>query len=222
MDKDEAADILGVDVDADDKQIKERFRVMVKKNHPDQGGSPGVFKQIQTAKETLLTEELEVRESSTKSRQDARERESNQRDSGNGERGQSSTRSAKQGGQWTTSSSSTSTAQQSTPESTKDSSDIDTKYGLLKSKISPPWQDMLLFSLCGVSLGFLGVTFAIIFLILSAISYSHFNVFIGDLPGGQIYLWTILHFPHSLALLIISRIVLGYIDIYINPDDTVF
>jgi DnaJ-class molecular chaperone with C-terminal Zn finger domain len=69
VNKEEAAEILGVNVGADEEEIEERFRVMVKKNHPDQGGSPSVFKRIQSARETLLTEE---REENTRSTADSR------------------------------------------------------------------------------------------------------------------------------------------------------
>lgn len=42
-------DVLGVDRDADDDEVKEAYREKAKKHHPDQGGDEEKFKEIQAA-----------------------------------------------------------------------------------------------------------------------------------------------------------------------------
>lgn len=54
MDEQEARDILGVDISASKKEINRSFKELTKNVHPDQGGSSGLFKKLQRAKQTLL------------------------------------------------------------------------------------------------------------------------------------------------------------------------
>ncbi len=49
-----AREILGVDVDADDKEIREAHRRLMLANHPDHGGSSWLATQINLAKDVLL------------------------------------------------------------------------------------------------------------------------------------------------------------------------
>jgi hypothetical protein len=81
MERDKAADILGVDEDASDETIDERYQDLVKKNHPDNGGSAGIFKQIQTAYETLSKEDAsDGGTSASENRSHQRDEPSNSRD----------------------------------------------------------------------------------------------------------------------------------------------
>ncbi|MCW2410828.1 MULTISPECIES: molecular chaperone DnaJ [unclassified Sphingobium] len=50
----EAADLLGVPIDASREEIIAAHRKLITKNHPDAGGSPGLAARINAARETLL------------------------------------------------------------------------------------------------------------------------------------------------------------------------
>ena len=50
----EAAEILGVAIDADSETIKAAHRTLMAKNHPDKGGSPWFARQLNQARDTLL------------------------------------------------------------------------------------------------------------------------------------------------------------------------
>jgi len=50
-------DLLGVSKDASDSEIKKAFRKAAMKNHPDKGGDPDKFKEINTAYEVLSNSE---------------------------------------------------------------------------------------------------------------------------------------------------------------------
>jgi len=50
-----AAELLDVSLDADDGEIEEAFRDTVVKAHPDQGGTPELFRAVKEAKELLDT-----------------------------------------------------------------------------------------------------------------------------------------------------------------------
>ena len=67
MDRREAALILGVRENASKERIMERYRQLMKVNHPDLGGSPYVSTKINEAKEllskTARSEEAEKRRS---------------------------------------------------------------------------------------------------------------------------------------------------------------
>ena len=41
--------ILGLDEDVTDQEIKQRYRYLIKKHHPDRGGDPKRFKKIKKA-----------------------------------------------------------------------------------------------------------------------------------------------------------------------------
>lgn len=45
--------ILGVDRNADTKEVKKAYRRLASKHHPDKGGDENKFKEIQAAYETL-------------------------------------------------------------------------------------------------------------------------------------------------------------------------
>jgi DnaJ family protein A protein 2 len=51
-------DILGVKSDADASTLKKAYRELVKKHHPDKGGDPEKFKEIDAAYKVLSNEEL--------------------------------------------------------------------------------------------------------------------------------------------------------------------
>ena len=54
MSRQQAADILGVDVNADAKAIRLAHKKLIQKMHPDRGGSDALAKQINLAKDLLL------------------------------------------------------------------------------------------------------------------------------------------------------------------------
>jgi hypothetical protein len=47
-------DILGIDEDADETEIKQAFRRMALLTHPDKGGDPEEFKKVREAYESLI------------------------------------------------------------------------------------------------------------------------------------------------------------------------
>jgi hypothetical protein len=56
MSRAEAAEILGVAVDADAATIKAAHHRLMAANHPDKGGSPWVARQINMARDTLMND----------------------------------------------------------------------------------------------------------------------------------------------------------------------
>lgn len=54
MTKKEAYEILGLDENASEKEILQRYYELLKKNHPDHGGSDWFTARLNKAKETLL------------------------------------------------------------------------------------------------------------------------------------------------------------------------
>lgn len=54
MDKDEALEILGLDRKATKDEIIKRYNKLIKKNHPDLGGSEWITKRINKARDILL------------------------------------------------------------------------------------------------------------------------------------------------------------------------
>jgi hypothetical protein len=54
MGRQEAADILGVDINASDEDIKIAHKKLIQKMHPDRGGSDALAKQINLAKDLML------------------------------------------------------------------------------------------------------------------------------------------------------------------------
>lgn len=55
MSKQHAAEILGVEVDASPEQVKLAHKRLIQKLHPDRGGSDALAKQINKAKDVLLS-----------------------------------------------------------------------------------------------------------------------------------------------------------------------
>ena len=54
MDREEALEILGLDRKATKEEIVERYNKLIKKNHPDLGGSEWITKRINKARDILL------------------------------------------------------------------------------------------------------------------------------------------------------------------------
>lgn len=54
MDEKEARRVLGVDANADDKAIKDAYKKLMKKVHPDQEGSQWMAEKLNEAKDLLL------------------------------------------------------------------------------------------------------------------------------------------------------------------------
>ena len=54
MTRKEALDILGLEEDATKKEILDNYQKLMKKNHPDLGGSGWITKKLNEAKEILL------------------------------------------------------------------------------------------------------------------------------------------------------------------------
>jgi preprotein translocase subunit Sec63 len=54
MDRVEALEILGLDRKATKEEIVERYNKLIKKNHPDLGGSEWITKRINKARDILL------------------------------------------------------------------------------------------------------------------------------------------------------------------------
>ena len=54
MDKKKALEILGLDENATEKEILKSYHDLMKKNHPDLGGSSWITTQLNQAKDTLL------------------------------------------------------------------------------------------------------------------------------------------------------------------------
>lgn len=67
MKREQAYKILGLDIGASDKDIEEKYQEMIKKNHPDQGGSAEIFKQIKEAYDTLNSADSEDQTSQNQS-----------------------------------------------------------------------------------------------------------------------------------------------------------
>jgi len=55
MSRQEAADILGVEVNATRDEVRLAHKKLIQKLHPDRGGSDALAKQINTAKDVLLS-----------------------------------------------------------------------------------------------------------------------------------------------------------------------
>ena len=54
MTVEDARDVLGVDAEATEEDIQEAHRSMLKKNHPDKGGSEYLTRQINRARDVLM------------------------------------------------------------------------------------------------------------------------------------------------------------------------
>jgi len=54
MDRQQAADILGVEINASEDEIRLAHKKLMQKIHPDRGGSDALAKQINLAKDVLL------------------------------------------------------------------------------------------------------------------------------------------------------------------------
>lgn len=54
MSKQQAADILGLDINANQEDIRTAHKRLIQKMHPDRGGSDALAKQINLAKDVLL------------------------------------------------------------------------------------------------------------------------------------------------------------------------
>ena len=55
MNKQQAAEILGIDVDASVEDVRSAHKRLMQKMHPDRGGSDALAKQINLAKDVLLS-----------------------------------------------------------------------------------------------------------------------------------------------------------------------
>jgi hypothetical protein len=53
MSRREAASILGVEADAPLEQIEDAYRRLIRRTHPDHGGSPGLAAQLNAARQAL-------------------------------------------------------------------------------------------------------------------------------------------------------------------------
>ncbi len=53
--KSQSHEILGVDPDADEEEIKQAFRKKALETHPDKGGDPDEFKKVREAYECLIS-----------------------------------------------------------------------------------------------------------------------------------------------------------------------
>ncbi len=53
MSRQDAADILGVDINASNEEVREAHKRLMQKIHPDRGGSDALAKQINNAKDIL-------------------------------------------------------------------------------------------------------------------------------------------------------------------------
>ena len=54
MSKDQAYEVLGLNKGASEREIMQAYHALMKKNHPDLGGSDWITSQLNKAKETLL------------------------------------------------------------------------------------------------------------------------------------------------------------------------
>ena len=54
MGRQQAADILGVEINASDEEVRMAHKKLMQKIHPDRGGSELLAKQINTAKDVLM------------------------------------------------------------------------------------------------------------------------------------------------------------------------
>ena len=54
LNKQEAFEILGLNQTASKNEILKRYQELIKKNHPDKGGSEWITKQLNKARDTLL------------------------------------------------------------------------------------------------------------------------------------------------------------------------
>jgi len=54
MTRQEAADILGIDINASDEEVRLAHKKLMQKIHPDRGGSDALAKQINQAKDLLI------------------------------------------------------------------------------------------------------------------------------------------------------------------------
>lgn len=56
MSRAEALEVLGLDDGADEATIEEAYKTLIKKNHPDQGGTDWIAARLNEARATLLKE----------------------------------------------------------------------------------------------------------------------------------------------------------------------
>ena len=54
LNKEQAYEILGLNQNASKNEILKRYQELIKKNHPDKGGSEWITKQLNKARDTLL------------------------------------------------------------------------------------------------------------------------------------------------------------------------
>ena len=54
MSHQEAADLLGIDVESNEEEVRLAHKKLMQKIHPDRGGSDALASQINQAKDTLL------------------------------------------------------------------------------------------------------------------------------------------------------------------------